>query len=136
MDAGSSVSAIVGKFAGKWPSAFVGPVGSEKACDGSKSMAEFHPAGTCKPCYYHLNMKRGCKHGDRCNFCHYPHPCWKDRLRPSKAKRASCKKKANNIDFASMANDPQDVVEEFFGQGEYMKIVVESRLRSFGEGMV
>ena len=80
-------------------------------------------------------MKRGCKTGDRCYFCHYPHQCGKDRSRPSKAKRASCKKKANNVDFASMANDPQDVVEEFFGQGEYMKTVVESRLRSFGEGM-
>ena len=54
-------------------------------------------------------------------------------MRPSKAKRASCKKKANNVDFASMANDPQNVEEEFFGQGEYMKTVVESRLRSFGE---
>ena len=80
-------------------------------------------------------MKRGCKTGDRCYFCHYPHQCGKDRSRPGKAKRASCKKKANNIDFASMANDPQDVVEEFFGQGGYMKTVVESRLRSFGEGM-
>ena len=56
-------------------------------------------------------------------------------MRPSKAKRASCKKKANNVDFASMANDPQDVVEELFGQGEYMKTGVKSRLRSFGEGM-
>ena len=56
-------------------------------------------------------------------------------MRPGKAKRASCKKKANNVDVASMANDPKDVVEEFFGQVEYMKTVVESRLRSFGEGM-
>ena len=80
-------------------------------------------------------MKRGCKTGDRCYFCHYPHQCGKDRSRPGKAKRASCKKKANNVDFALMANDLQDVVEEFFGQGEYMKTVVESRLRSFGEGM-
>ena len=61
MDAGSSVSDIVGEDAGKWPSAFVGLVGSEKACDGLKRMAEFHYAGTCNPCYYHLNMQGGCK---------------------------------------------------------------------------
>ena len=77
MDAGSSVSDIVGKFAGKWPSAFVGPAGSEKACDGLKRMAEFHHAGTCNPCYYHLNVKSGCKNGDRCNVCHCPHPVGK-----------------------------------------------------------
>ena len=77
MIAGCSVSDIVGKDAGKWPSAFVGPAGSEKACDGLKRMAEFHHAGTCNPCYYHLNVKSGCKNGDRCNVCHCPHPVGK-----------------------------------------------------------
>ena len=40
MNAGSSDSDIVGKNAGKWPTALVGPDGSEKACDDLKRMAE------------------------------------------------------------------------------------------------
>ena len=84
---------------GRVGSAPGGAVMHSKGCDGLKRIAELYHAGTCNPCYYHLNMKRGCKNGDRCYFCHYPHQCGKDRSRPGKAKRASCKKKANNVDF-------------------------------------
>jgi len=48
-----------------------------------------HNDGKCRPCHY-IQTKDSCLNGKDCEFCHLPHK--KLRLRPSKNKRAKCKK--------------------------------------------
>jgi len=93
--------------------------------------AELHSAGHCRPCHY-INTKKGCTSGAECIFCHLSHA--RTRLRPSKSKRAVCKRRAGAVDSALVANDPDQLnstVQMLTAQGDYMSAVVKSRLRQF-----
>jgi len=91
--------------------------------------AELHSTGHCRPCHY-VNTKKGCSSGADCTHCHLLHP--RTHLRPSKSKRAVCKRRAAALDSAYKLNDAHhlnNTVKILSQQGEYMSSVVKSKLR-------
>jgi hypothetical protein len=90
--------------------------------------SKFHSLGTCKPCSYNAT-KIGCQNGEACTFCHLEHEKVK---RPWKAKRAQCRKLAEQLDNASECNLQQimQVAESDSARGSYMRSVVKGKLRN------
>merc|ERR1712039_45041 len=90
------------------------------------SKAALHASGNCKPCrFVQAGRDTICRSGEDCRFCHFPHA-----QRPSKLKRARCKKRADAIDDNKGASDQRgDTLDRLATQGEYMKMVVAGKQR-------
>lgn len=56
--------------------------------------AHDHALGVCSPCRF-AARSTGCRHGDDCAFCHFPHLV---QLRPRKKKRNACKHVVSCLD--------------------------------------
>jgi len=87
--------------------------------------SSFHAAGQCSPCRF-LFSKKGCQIGSECKYCHMPHEK-PTKSRPSRDKRARCKKFADALDA-----DPDMRVytaEHLSAMGTYLQKIVDSKCR-------
>ena len=62
---------ITGSFAGVED--FPPPAEEEEAARRFQALQAAHADGTCEPCVLHTSTL-GCHKGDRCAYCHLPHP--------------------------------------------------------------
>eukprot|EP00929_Paragymnodinium_shiwhaense_P071659 TRINITY_DN36410_c0_g1_i1.p1 TRINITY_DN36410_c0_g1~~TRINITY_DN36410_c0_g1_i1.p1 ORF type:complete len:294 (+),score=59.41 TRINITY_DN36410_c0_g1_i1:223-1104(+) len=96
--------------------------------------AELHERGKCTPCHY-MATRNVCKKGDSCCFCHMPHEV-QAKPRPRKAKRAYCKRAADELESICQANPAglKEYVETLLRHGTYMSMVVKSKLKVMEKG--
>lgn len=91
----------------------------------SAEQSSLHAAGQCSPCRF-LFSKKGCQIGSECKYCHMPHEK-PTKSRPSRDKRARCKKFADALDA-----DPDTRVytaEQLSAMGTYLQKIVDSKCR-------
>ena len=87
--------------------------------NGWSKGSELHGTGMCRPCRF-MVLGRSCRANAYCRFCHIPHDSTQSQQRPSKTRRARCKKRVGEIDSNMEAGDLHAVADRLASQGMEM----------------